>query len=143
MQDHPTNTNQKELTDYIVQQFLAIYAEMVPYTIKEHPDVGYLELASDKKMLKILVSTRDNELTIGFSASPGVFAWHTHIPSNKPIDEQIKEVAAIINEIIQGKKGIIFSSVLGYFPGDEEDVGRMKKYRQINEIIERRTWNEL
>jgi len=142
MQEYWANTNQKEFTNYIVPKFLAVFPEMTQYTVEDHLDVSYLELPSPQRKLKILVSTRDKELTIGFSAGPGIFDWHIHMFENESLDEKIKRAAAIINEIIQGKTEIIYSSIWGYFPGNSEDFECIKKDQEKDEIIELRCWNE-
>ncbi|HVV04357.1 MAG TPA: hypothetical protein VHC96_09035 [Puia sp.] len=81
-------------------------------------------------------------LTIGFSAGPGLFDWHFHF-LDEPIDEAIEKASSLIDEIISGRVALIYSSVLGYFPGDAEDMEGNMKYREPDEIIELRYWRDL
>lgn len=134
--------DQRDFTDYIVAKFLEAFPRMTQYTVDDHFDVGYLELASSNEKLKILVSTRDMMLTIGFSAGPGLFGWHRHMPENKSLNEQMREASTIIREITHCKKGIVYSSVLGYFPGDLEDLENIRKHREEGEIIELGWWRD-
>jgi hypothetical protein len=50
---------------------------------------------------------------------------------------------SLIDEIISGKVILIYSSVLGYFPGDAEDMEGKMKYKEPDEIIELRYWRDL
>lgn len=134
--------NQKDFTDYVVPQFLAIFPQLKEYHIDLHVDVSYLELESNQQKLNILISTRDNMLTIGFSAGEGLFYWHDHLLGNEPLDEKIKNASEWINNIMHNKKGIIYSSILKYFPGDPKDVEDVKRYQQKDEIIEFKYWSD-
>ncbi|MBS1659652.1 MAG: hypothetical protein JST68_01240 [Bacteroidetes bacterium] len=134
--------NQKEFTDYVIPKLKEALPQAKEYIIDEHVDVCYLEFPSPQGKLKVLISTRDAQLTIGFGVGPGLFDWHDHL-SPIAADENIKDALAIISEIINGKTGIIHSSVLGYFPGDPEDMEDVEKFRDENEVIEYLYWKDL
>lgn len=134
--------NQKDLTEYVVPQFLTIFPQLKEYQIDIHKDVSYLKLESKQGKLDILISTRDNMVTIGFSAGEGLFDWHDHLPGDESLDEKIKNASDWINNIIHNKKGIIYSSVLGHCPGDPEDLEDLKRYQQKDEIIEFKYWSD-
>jgi hypothetical protein len=139
---HQNAMNQKDLTEYVVPQFLAIFPQLKEYHIDIHKDVTYLELESKQRKLNILISTRDNMITIGFSAGEGLFDWHDHLLGDESLDEKIKIAVEWINSIRNNKKGIIYSSVLGHFPGDPEDLVDIKRYQQKDEIIDFKFWSD-
>jgi hypothetical protein len=64
--------NQKEFTAAVIPKFLELFPQLKQYHIDIHEDVTYLELASRQGKLNILISTRDIEITLGFSAGVGV-----------------------------------------------------------------------
>jgi hypothetical protein len=133
--------NPKEFTDYVVPKLRAALPKSRLYQVENHADAAYLEIPSRRGKLHLLVSTLGGELTIGFSAGPGKFSWHSHLDGNEPLDEKILTAAETINEILQDRKGVICSSVLGPFPGDQEDLERVAKYRQETETIELKYWS--
>ena len=81
-------------------------------------------------------------ITIGFSAGEGLFDWHNHLLGDESLDEKIKNAVEWINSIINNKKGIVYSSALGHFPGDPEDLDDVKRYQQKDEIIEFKFWSD-
>ena len=103
------------------------FPQLKEYRIDIHKNVAYLELESKKGKSNILISTRDSMLTIGFSAGEGLFDWHKHLLGNETFDEKIKNVSEWIKSIIHGKKGIIYSSILGHSAGDPEDLEDVRK----------------
>lgn len=138
--DTHNSMDQREFTDIVVSGIRGIFPQTRQYQIEGHKDVAYLEIASKRDKLGILISTRDSMLTIGFSAGPGLFYWHEHLLGEELIEDKVLTAAEIISEILQDKKGIIYSSVLGFFPGDPEDL--QDEYKEENETIELKYWSD-
>ena len=134
--------NQKDFSTYIVACFIKKFPQMKSYELDTHKDVNYLELESGQKLLNILVSTRDNMLTVGFEAGKGLFYWHKHLLGEDSLDEKIELAFDWIDDITLDKTGIIYSSVLGYLPGTKEDLEETKKYQERDEVVEFRYWSE-
>ena len=136
---------QPELSAIASSRFPEIFPGLLLYALDDFKDVIFMTLASPHEKLKILISTRETRLTVGFYASPSQFYWHEHIPADQPIDDQIKKACDIINDIISGRTGIVYSShpLLGYMPAAFEDLDSFKKHQQPDEVIEFHHWQDL
>ena len=94
-------------------------------------------------MLTLLISTRDKELTIGFEAAPGLFGWHVHMRmyGAKSPDDELKVAVKIIEEIINDKIDIAYSSDLNHVVIC--DINDVLKYKDEDEAIKVVKWSEL
>lgn len=134
---------QKEYTYCIVSGLVEHYPSFASCYHINSDNFGYINYKSAAGKLTLLISTRDNDLTIGFAATPERFGWHVHMSQYgaKTPEQELQKAIGIIDEIIYDRVHIVFSSKSDHFiPFDVNDIER---YRDEDESFEITKWSNL
>ncbi|OWP61951.1 hypothetical protein CDA63_16760 [Hymenobacter amundsenii] len=109
--------NQKEFTNYVVPKLLAHFPFLNERVDYSEDGACKIEYPSKKGKLKLLISTGNREITIGFAARNGLFDWHVHMDMlGAQTEEQMATTAIdLIQEITYDEKVICFSNDEGYY----------------------------
>jgi hypothetical protein len=121
--------DQKEFTNYVVSKLLASFPFFTIEQELTENDICKIEYPSKKGTVKLLISTADREITVGFAAGKGLFDWHVHMDMlGAHTEEQSVAIAIeLIQEILNDEKIICFSSSNGfYIPWYEENTEEYK-----------------
>ena len=102
-------------------------------------DINY---QSNKGSLIFWITTENKEITIGFTGDNDG-DWHTHMTlfgATTP-DEELEIACYFLNDIINDRKKIIHSSIVGYHPTD--NVEREITNKAKEEILEVFNWSDI
>lgn len=70
---------QEEFTDFVISKLLKGLPEFEKCIQIQNDKTADLAYQSKGGKLELKVSTRNNEITVGFSAGQGQFGWHVHM----------------------------------------------------------------
>lgn len=135
--------NQKDISDIVILEVVNSFPQLKnTQTVREDYTID-VKLKSIHGKITLWLTTQNSQITIGFNVAEGKFDWHTHIDvlNREKDDRSFKEAINIINSIITDKSIIIYSSILGYFPTDNDEG--IYEYKQEDEIIEVYRWSDL
>lgn len=134
---------QEEFTEFTISYFLTSFPEFKNCIQIQKDKTADIKFPSGGKKLILYISTRSNELTVGFLAGQGQFGWHVHMDiygAETPL-EKVETAIGLIKEILSDKRRIVYSSYLGYFLTENEEG--LEDYKEEDEIIELTYWSEL
>lgn len=134
---------QEEYTDLVISKLLASFPEFEKYTQIRSDKTADIEYPSERGKLKLFISTRNNEITVGFSAGHNQFGWHIHMDMNgaKTSEGMVEEAIDLINSIKDDKQVIVYTRAHGYFISEVEE--QPIELQRENEVVELLYWSEL
>jgi len=134
--------DQREFSNYVILKMLEYFPQFTEHCIAQPGDVVDIEYKSSAGLLTLWLTTRDKEITIGFSGNNNLGDFHTHMSlygANTP-DEELAEAFKLIEAIISDELTIVYSTVLGY---TLRDIDEIREYQQPNELIGETKWSKL
>ncbi|RNI27890.1 hypothetical protein EFA69_17510 [Rufibacter immobilis] len=134
---------QKEFTDFVISKLLLSFPDFGKHIRIKDDNTADIEYPSERGKLKLFISTRNKELTVGFSAGQSQFGWHVHMDMyGAETPEEMAETAVmLLKEILNDKKRIVFTSYLGYFLTEDED--ELEGFIYDGEKLKLYNWSEL
>jgi hypothetical protein len=122
---------QIEFTDFALRELLIRFPLFYEHYIYETQEVVKIDCPSKRSLLTLRISTNENELTVGFSAGDSQFGWHIHmdILGAQIPEDKVELAKELIQSIISDKETIIYSSQLGYFISECNNIEEYKQER--------------